>query len=105
MVASSLKSDGYSLLLAASAEEALRMADAHDGPIDLLLTDAIMPGKSGVELAAALIVRRQTLRVLFMSGYTEDDLNIAALGRPPAILQKPFTPRDVRRRVREVLEN
>ena len=48
LVASALRHDGYQLLLASSAEEALRIVDAHPGPIDLLLTDAIMPGKSGL---------------------------------------------------------
>src|SRR4029077_158463 len=54
LVASALRNDGYKLLLAASAEDALAIVDAHRGAIDLLLTDAIMPGKSGVELASLL---------------------------------------------------
>ena len=58
LVASALRHDGYRLLLASSAEEALAMADAHDGPIDLLLTDAIMPGKSGLELADLMVARQ-----------------------------------------------
>ena len=58
LVASALRHDGYRLLIAGSAEEALTLADAHDGPIDLLLTDAMMPGKSGVELASLMTARR-----------------------------------------------
>ena len=102
LVASSLRGD-YDLLLAGSAEEALHIADSRSDPIDLLLTDAIMPGQSGVELAAALVQRWPALRVLFMSGYTEEDLSLAGAGHRAAVLQKPFTPRDLRRRIRETL--
>ncbi len=102
LVASALRGD-YDLLVAASAEEALEIARARAERIDLLLTDAIMPGKSGVELASALLHRWPDLRVVFMSGYTEDDLSIGGAVRPTGVLQKPFTPRDLRRRIREVL--
>jgi nitrogen-specific signal transduction histidine kinase/CheY-like chemotaxis protein len=104
LVASALRTEQYNLLLASSAEEALALADAYPGTIDLLLTDAIMPGKSGVELAALLVQRRPAVRVVFMSGYTEDDLNVAPAHRPVTILQKPFTPRDLRRRIREAID-
>jgi len=104
LVASSLRRDGYRLLIAASAEEALATAQAHDGPIDLLLTDAMMPGKSGVELANLMTIRRPGIPVIIMSGYTEETLDVPGLGEPIALLQKPFTPRDLRRRIREVLD-
>jgi PAS domain S-box-containing protein len=103
LVASALR-DEYEVLTAASAEDALDIAGRRSTPIDLLLTDAIMPGQSGVELAAALVERWPSVRVLFMSGYTEDDLSIALAGHVPSILQKPFTPRDLRRRIREMLD-
>jgi PAS domain S-box-containing protein len=103
LVASTLRNDGYQLLLAASAEEALALADAHAGPLDLLLTDAIMPGKSGIELANALAVRRPGLHVIIMSGYTAETL--AGLDELVELLQKPFTPRELRRRVREALDH
>ncbi len=77
LVASALRHDGYRLLIASSAEEALAVADAHDGPIDLLLTDAIMPGKSGVELANLMTARRPGIPVIIMSGYTEETLDAA----------------------------
>jgi PAS domain S-box-containing protein len=102
LVASSLRNDGYRLLLAGSAEEALEIEAAHDDAIDLLLTDAIMPGKSGVELAGLLAVKRPGLRVIVMSGYTEDTLN--GLDARIELLQKPFAPRDLRRRIREALD-
>jgi signal transduction histidine kinase len=104
LVASSLRNDGYRLLIAGSAEEALVMADAHDGAIHLLLTDAIMPGKSGLELATLMATRRPGLPVIVMSGYTADDLSVSGQSPPVGVLQKPFTPRDLRRRIREVLD-
>jgi two-component system cell cycle sensor histidine kinase/response regulator CckA len=103
LVASALRHDGYRLLLASSAEEALTMADAHDGTIDLLLTDAIMPGRSGLELANLMVARRPGLTVVVMSGYTGEDLAIAGLTEPVTLIQKPFTPNDLRKRIREVL--
>jgi PAS domain S-box-containing protein len=104
LVASSLRRDGYRLLIAASAEEALATAQAHDGPIDLLLTDAMMPGKSGVELASLMRTQRPGIPVILMSGYTEETLNVPRSKEPIELLQKPFSPRDLRRRIREVLD-
>jgi CheY-like chemotaxis protein len=104
MVASALRHDGYRLLIASSAEEALTTADAYDGPIDLLLTDAMMPGKSGVELANLMAVRRPATPVIVMSGYTDETLDVPGMTEPIALLQKPFTPRELRRRIREVLD-
>ena len=104
LVASALRHDGYRLLLAGSAEEALTLASAHGGPIDLLLTDAMMPGKTGMELASLLTAQRPGIPVIIMSGYTEETLDIPGLKDPIALLQKPFSPRDLRRRIREVLD-
>ena len=101
LIASALKHDGYELLLAASAEEALTIADAHVGVIDLLLTDAILPGRNGVELVDEMARRRPGLRVMMMSGYTEETLS---MGTGAVLLQKPFTPRELRLRIREALE-
>ena len=101
LVASTLR-DEYTVLLARSADDALRIADERNEPVDLLLTDAIMPGKSGVELAAALVQRWPSLRVMFMSGYTEEELSVNGVERPVTVLEKPFTPRDLRRRIREM---
>jgi two-component system cell cycle sensor histidine kinase/response regulator CckA len=103
LVASSLRSEGYHLLLAGSAEEALVIVAAHRGAIDLLLTDAIMPGRSGIELARILTDDRPGLPVVLMSGYTEETLPNSDVAQTWSLLQKPFTPRDLRRRIREVL--
>jgi PAS domain S-box-containing protein len=104
LVASALRHDGYHLLLATSAHEALRLDEGHTGPIDLLLTDAIMPGKSGIELASAMVARHPGLPVIIMSGYTEETLTTGPLAEPISLLQKPFTPRELRRRIRDVLD-
>jgi PAS domain S-box-containing protein len=105
LVASSLRNEGYRLLLAASADEALAIVDAHRGAIDLLLTDAIMPGQSGIELARTLVARQPGLPVILMSGYTEETLPAEGdLDPPMTLLPKPFTPRDLRQRIRAVLD-
>ena len=104
LVAAALRHDGYRLLLASSAEEALTVADAHDGPIDLLLTDAMMPGKSGVELANLMTARRPGIPVIIMSGYTEETLSVPGMKEPITLLHKPFTPRELRRRIRDVFD-
>jgi signal transduction histidine kinase len=101
LVASSLRTEGYRLLLASSAEEALELADSFAEPIHLLLTDAIMPGKSGIELANLMVKKRETLRVIIMSGYTEETLT--GLESNAELLQKPFVPKDLRLRVRAAL--
>jgi two-component system cell cycle sensor histidine kinase/response regulator CckA len=104
LVASALRPEGYTLLLATSAEEALQIADAHDGPLDLLLTDSVMPGKSGMELAHAMRQRRPGLPIIVMSGYTEETLTVGSVDEPLVLLQKPFSPRDLRQRIRDRLD-
>ena len=88
-----LERAGYVVLPASDGASALAVADAHVGPIDLLLTDVIMPGMNGRELALAMTARRPGLPVLFVSGYTNNVL--ADYGLPSvehALLDKPFTP-------------
>ena len=96
---------GYKVLEAGGADEALQVATSHAGPIDLLVTDVVMPGRNGVELVDRLGTTRPAMRVLYVSGYT--DLAIVREGlleRDAAFLQKPFTPEDLLRKVRQVLE-
>jgi len=102
LVASSLRTEGYRLLLAASAEEALELSNSFAEPIHLLLTDAIMPGKSGIELANLMVKKRERLRVIIMSGYTEETLT--GLESNAELLQKPFAPKELRLRVRAALD-
>jgi CheY-like chemotaxis protein len=103
LVASSLRQDGYRLLLAASAEEALDIAQTHAGSIDLLLADALMPGRSGIDLAHELAKSRPELPVILMSGYAYATLAAGGLEPTVSLLQKPFTPRELRQRIRESL--
>ncbi|MGH7703803.1 MAG: PAS domain S-box protein [Gemmatimonadales bacterium] len=101
-----LERQGYRLLVAPNAEEALRVADAETGAIDLLLTDVVMPGLSGPRLAERLLPLRPGLHVLYMSGYTAaETIPRGAPGSGPSFLQKPFAPQTLLQRVREVLES
>jgi CheY-like chemotaxis protein len=101
-----LEGTGYTVLTAASAEEAIRLASAHRGRIHLILTDVIMPFMNGRELAEWLVVRHPDARVLFMSGYPDDVLTPHGLELAgTSFLHKPFTPTVLVQRVREALES
>ena len=106
VVQRSLGAAGYTVLAAAGGEEALRLAGVHSGPIHLLLTDVVMPSMSGRAVAEELVRERPTLDVLYMSGYTGDALgHHGVLEAGTHFLAKPFTPSDLTRRVREVLDS
>ncbi|MFO0949230.1 MAG: response regulator [Planctomycetota bacterium] len=99
-----LESKGYRVLEADDANNALEVADRHQGAIDLLLTDVIMPGGNGKELSELLSNRRPTIRTLFMSGYTDDVLSQEGVGHYEArFIQKPFTAAGLLVKVREML--
>jgi signal transduction histidine kinase len=94
---------GYTVLEAADGADALRVAETHPGPIHLLLTDVVMPGMGGPELAGRLAARRAELRVLYISGYPDGGPG-AALQPGAALLGKPFSPEALAVRVRAVLD-
>jgi len=100
-----LRGAGYQVLDAPNAAEALRAAERHAGPIHLLLTDVVMPHGGGRELARRLGATRPRVRVLFMSGYTDDAI-VQQSGVDPGIsfLPKPITPDALLRKVRETLD-
>ena len=98
-----LRPDGYRLLRATSGRDALDLAASFEGPIDLLLTDAKMPGMGGIELVRELRSRRPDLPVIVMSGYTQELVDFDARGKDILALQKPFSPADLRARIREGL--
>jgi PAS domain S-box-containing protein len=99
-----LRASGYRLLVATDAADALRASGEHEGPIHLLLTDVIMPGTTGARLAAELVSSRPELRVLYMSGFTENAIaHHGVLDAETRFLQKPFTPAALALKVREVL--
>ena len=82
------------------------MASNHKGPIDILITDVVMPGMSGQELSRRLCIADPALKVLYLSGYTEDSIvHQGALEAGTAFLQKPFTLQNLSRKVREVLRS
>lgn len=100
-----LRRSGYDVLGAANGSEALAVCKEHGGPIDLVLTDVVMPEMSGHALVEQLLRLRPTLRVIFMSGYSEDMIvHQGVLERANAFLPKPFTPRTLARLVRDVLD-
>jgi CheY-like chemotaxis protein len=105
MAGRALAAQGYAILEAENGAEALEVLARADGPVDLVLTDVVMPILNGRELGERLAAERPRLRVLFMSGYTDDDVVRRGLLEPGApFLQKPFTPGDLARKVREVLD-
>ena len=97
---------GYRVLVAASGDEALRLVEDHSGVIDAMITDVVMPGMSGPELARQLNPKRPSLKVLFTSGYTEDATLIQGVkDAGTAFLQKPFSPDELTDKVRQLLDN
>jgi two-component system cell cycle sensor histidine kinase/response regulator CckA len=99
----SLQRQGYHVIAAASGEEALHIASVHDGTIHLLLTDVVMPGIKGPELARRLRAMRPGLRVLLMSGYAADVVTGADL-QDAALVAKPFSAASLARAVRNILD-
>jgi two-component system, cell cycle sensor histidine kinase and response regulator CckA len=96
---------GYTVMEARHGAEALLVAGQHQGSISLLLTDVIMPQLNGRELAERLLATRPGLRVLYMSGYTAGAIEQHGVLDPgTSFLQKPFTPDQLARKVREVLD-
>jgi two-component system cell cycle sensor histidine kinase/response regulator CckA len=101
----SLERCGYLVLVAASPGEALEIVERHGESIQLLLTDVILPGMSGSEMAARLVSIHPEMKVLYMSGYTGDAAVChGGLGEKAAFLQKPFTFAGLISKVREVLD-
>jgi two-component system cell cycle sensor histidine kinase/response regulator CckA len=100
-----LTEQGYTVLAAGSASEAMAVASGHAGPVHLLLTDVVMPVMNGRNLAEALLRARPQLTVLFMSGYTDDILTRrGVLAEGAALLEKPFSGRTLAVRVRKMLD-
>ena len=101
-----LKGFGYRLFTASRASAALQFMDAHGDEVHLLVTDVVMPGMSGRKLAEALHASHPKLKVLFLSGYTDDAVvRHGVLQANVAFLQKPFSPLSLARKVREVLDS
>ncbi len=100
-----LSGNGYRVLMASDGNEGLRISGEYNGPIDLLLTDLVMPGMGGRELATRLEAERAGMKVLFMSGYTENAISHqGVLDAGLSFIQKPFTTEALLRKVREILD-
>jgi len=100
LVRAFLQNEGYDVLTAGSGEEAMRICREFDGRIGVVLTDMIMPNMGGVELAGRVRATRPEAKILFMSGYAEEEAS--SIGAP--ILQKPFTPHALAAKLREILD-
>ena len=104
LVCEVLDEQGYHILCAPDGRAGLQMAAEHPGPIDLLLTDVIMPQMNGQELAAQLAAQRPGLKVLYVSGYSDNDIgDHGVLAGDVALLEKPFSPQALAQKVRETL--
>jgi two-component system, cell cycle sensor histidine kinase and response regulator CckA len=99
-----LANRGYNVLAAADALEAIQISQSHPGPIHLMITDILMDGLSGVELAERLSFKRPEMRVLFATGYPAGLTEGANLGGDANLLKKPFSGRELTSKVREILE-
>jgi len=104
LAAQVLSNVGYRVVDAANGNEAIGVARGHKGDIDLVLTDAVMPEMSGMELVDRLQQLRPGISVLMMSGYSREAMTGSVLSPSVKLLQKPFTPVDLCRKVREVLD-
>ncbi|MGW8288234.1 MAG: response regulator [Desulfobulbales bacterium] len=105
LVINVLKPMGYQVLLASSGEQALELAASHQDEIDLLLTDVMLPGIKGHELARRVLHARPGIGVLFMSGYFRPSMANSNTERGfEAFLQKPFSPNTMLQKVRKLLD-
>ena len=104
LVVTVLEREGMNVLAAADGAGALALCERHDGPVDLLLTDVVMPGLNGDELAARVWAQRPGTPVLYMSGYTEHDaIRRGAADGEVQFIEKPFSPRELVDKVSAVL--
>jgi DNA-binding NtrC family response regulator len=106
LVRSVLESHGYNVLDAPTGEAALELCQDHTGTIHLLLSDMVMPGMSGPELAKQLKESRSEMKVLYMSGYTEYALvSHGVMERVTSFIWKPFSTEALAAKVREILDS
>jgi len=104
MIREALQLLGYRVLAAPNGEAALDLARGHGGPLDLLITDIVMPRMGGGELASRLLAQRPGLRVLYMSGHANETVTRHGAFEPRVLLEKPFSTETLSLRVRDVLD-
>ncbi len=104
LVCQVLSEHGYDVMCASNGMEAMQMSAERKGRIALLITDVVMPQMGGLELSRRLTALRTDLKVLYVSGYSEDDMNEQGVLSPDVeFLEKPFTPQAITKKVREIL--
>jgi PAS domain S-box-containing protein len=99
-----LERSGYTVFACADGAEAVELSESHDGQIDLLLTDVVMPGLRGYEVASKVVATRPEIKILYMSGYAEEALVGGPAITASTLIEKPFAIDALARRVREELE-
>lgn len=99
-----LEASGYTVLESRNGREGLALCERHEGPIDLLVTDVVMPELGGRELAEGALKLRPGMKVMFMSGHTQDVVLKEGVQKGTAFLQKPFTPAGLAQKVRDTLD-
>ena len=100
-----LELNGYRVYVAANGHAALEIAGQPGVHLDLLLTDVSLPGMNGRDLADALTARQPDLKVVFASGHASDALEKFGVAANAGFLEKPFSPKDLARKVREILDS
>jgi two-component system, cell cycle sensor histidine kinase and response regulator CckA len=97
---------GYAVLTASGGDEARSLCEKHEGEIDLLLSDVVMPGMSGPKVAEMLTAMRPAMKVVYMSGYSDEAVaRHGGMAHDTPFLQKPFTPERLHNKILEVLSN
>ncbi|MEE8584949.1 MAG: ATP-binding protein, partial [Acidobacteriota bacterium] len=106
MIQAILEGKGYEVLTAANGVDALKLANAHNGKINLMLTDMVMPEMGGLELSENFLAQHPETKILYISGYTDTvDLDGSTLGEQRDFLQKPFNPGSLAQKVRQLLDS
>jgi hypothetical protein len=104
LLTSMLKKQGYQVLQSPGPEEAVRICREYQRTIHLLLTDVVMPGMSGPDLADHLVLSRPEMKVMFMSGYADSAIARHRIRPDTPFIQKPFLPEALYRKLRELLD-
>lgn len=99
-----LRKQGHDIMEASGGAEAVRLAEQHAGPIHLVITDVVMPNMSGAQMVTQLLTKRPHLKVLYLSGHSEDVVSHHGVQKDAAFIQKPFSPQALARKVRELLD-
>jgi DNA-binding response OmpR family regulator len=99
-----LRMSGYQVLEASGGVQALEISDGYQGEIPLMITDLVMPGMNGRQVADRMAERRPQTAVLFMSGYTDDPRTRKMLGEGVDFFKKPFSPGALIQKIREILD-